>query len=366
MEIFRLSFMRHSVKKAVTASRWGRNDMRRNWDLPRGEVQRLEVDSRALAGNLLGDQTRRELPVYLPPGYRAEDHLPLLVDLVGFTGSGQSHVNWKNFGENAPERLDRLIGEGRMPPVAVAFPDCFSRLGGNQYINSAAIGRYDDYLLQEVVPLVEDRFKVGGPGRRGVFGKSSGGYGAIIHAMRHADFWAAAACHSGDMAFELCYLADLTKVLTELRLQHGGSIERFIRHFEAALKPAEKDMTVLNFLAMAASYDPDPTQFLGIRLPADPETAELMPERWANWLAHDPAVLVESTAANLKQLKALYIDCGDRDQFHLVFGARRLHRALTRLDVAHRYEEFPDDHSSVDYRMDESLPFLARALSGAP
>jgi len=340
--------------------------MRRNWDLARGEVRHLTVESKALAGNLLGDQATRDLPVYLPPGYRAADHVPLLVDLVGFTGSGQSHVNWKNFGENVPERLDRLIGEGRMPPVAVAFPDCFSRLGGNQYINSAAIGRYEDYLLQEVVPLIEDRLGVGGAGRRGVFGKSSGGYGAIIHVMRHADFWAAAACHSGDMGFELCYLADLPKVLTELSLQHGGSIERFIRHFESALKPAEKDMTVLNFLAMAASYDPDPSQFLGIRLPADPVTAELIPERWANWQAHDPALLAESMAENLKRLKALYIDCGDRDQFFLVFGARRLHRSLTRLGVTHRYEEFPDDHSSVDYRMDESLPFLAQALATAP
>jgi len=122
--------------------------MRRNWDVPRGEVRHLEIESQALAGNLLGDQSHRALPVYLPPGYRPEDQLPLLVDLVGFTGSGQSHVNWKNFGENVPERLDRLIGEGRMPPVAVAFPDCFSRLGGNQYINSTAIGRYEDYLLE--------------------------------------------------------------------------------------------------------------------------------------------------------------------------------------------------------------------------
>ena len=70
-----------------------------------------------------------------------------------------------------------------------------------------------------------------------------------------------------------------------------------------------------------------------------------------------------TSAANLAQLKALYIDCGDRDQFNLVFGARQLNRALNRLGIAHRYEEFPDDHSSVDYRMDESLPFLARALS---
>jgi enterochelin esterase-like enzyme len=338
--------------------------MRRNWTLPQGELRRLEIASEALAGNLLGDPTLRELPVYLPAAYRPGERLPLLVDLVGFTGSGQSHVNWKNFGENVPERLDRLIGEGRMPPVAVAFPDCFSRLGGNQYIDSAAIGRYEDYLLREVVPAVEDRLGIGGPGLRGVFGKSSGGYGAIVHAMRHADFWSAAACHSGDMGFELCYLADLPKVLTELRLHHGGSIERFIRHFEAAAKPGEKDMTVLNFLAMAASYDPDVSQFLGIRLPADPETAELIAERWANWQAHDPVNMADAAAPALKTLKAVYIDCGDRDQFHLAFGARRLHRALTRLGVPHRYEEFPDDHSSVDYRMDESLPFLARALAG--
>jgi S-formylglutathione hydrolase FrmB len=336
--------------------------MRKNRNLPQGELRRLEIESRALAGNLLGDPARRELHVYLPPDFRSADSPPLLVDLVGFTGSGQSHTNWKNFGENMPERLDRLIGEGHLPPVAVAFPDCFSRLGGNQYINSAAIGRYEDYLLGEVVPLVEEKFGVGGLGRRGVFGKSSGGYGAIVHAMRHADFWAAAACHSGDMAFELCYLVDLPKVLTELALKHEGSIERFIRHFESALKPGEKDMLVLNFIAMAASYDPDPSQFLGIRLPCDPATAVMIPERWANWQAHDPVNMAEASAGNLRRLKALFIDCGDHDQFNLLFGARQLHRTLTRLGIAHRYEEFPDDHSSVDYRMDESLPFLARAL----
>src|SRR5215813_7313585 len=95
--------------------------MRRNWDLPQGEVRWLEIESQALAGNLLGDQSRRALPVYLPPGYRPEDQLPLLVDLVGFTGSGQAHVNWKNFGENVPERrpADRrgphAAGRHRLP-----------------------------------------------------------------------------------------------------------------------------------------------------------------------------------------------------------------------------------------------------------
>ena len=42
--------------------------MRKNRDLPRGEIRALAIESGVLAGNLLGDPTTRELQVYLPPG----------------------------------------------------------------------------------------------------------------------------------------------------------------------------------------------------------------------------------------------------------------------------------------------------------
>ena len=329
---------------------------------PTGTVSRISVESRALERNMLGDPPVRTVDIYVPAGHDGRD-LPLLVDLVGFTGSGLSHTNWAGFRENLPERLDRLIGEQKMPPVVVAFPDCFTRLGGNQYINSAAMGAWEDFLLLEMLPAVEQRFGCGGVGRRGVFGKSSGGYGAITHALRHADIWSAAACHSGDMGFELCYLPDMPAVLRALAGAEN-SIERWWQKLEAARKHPDGAGKVVNALAMAASYDPDPTQFLGIRLPVAIDTCELIPERWANWSRQDPVVAVESHGDNLRRLKALYIDCGDKDQFNLLYGARRFARRLGQLDIAHRYEEFPDNHSSVDYRMDASLPFLAQALSG--
>jgi S-formylglutathione hydrolase FrmB len=100
-------------------------------------------------------------------------------------------------------------------------------------------------------------------------------------------------------------------------------------------------------------------------LPVDLYTGELIEERWRNWLAWDPALTVDKYADNLRKLKGIYIDCGDRDQFILHYGARRVHRALERLGIAHVYEEFPDDHTAVDYRMDKSLPFLEKALRGA-
>jgi S-formylglutathione hydrolase FrmB len=332
----------------------------RKYSGPAGVVHRLSVDSTVLRGNLLGDPSMRAVDVYVPPGHDGRG-LPLLVDLVGFTGSGLSHTGWAAFQENVPERLDRLIGEGRMPAVMVAFPDCFTRLGGNQYINSAATGPWEDYLLGEMLPAVERQFGCGGAGRRGVFGKSSGGYGAIVHGLLHADVWAAAACHSGDMAFEWCYLPDMPVALQGLA-KAGNSIRDWWTGLDAARKHPDDASAVINILAMAASYDPDPAQYLGIRLPVTLDTCELIEERWANWLRHDPLVMLETQGDNLRRLKALYIDCGTADQYRLLYGARRFVRRLGQLGIRHRFEEFDDNHSGIDYRMDESLPFIAKAL----
>jgi S-formylglutathione hydrolase FrmB len=333
----------------------------RKFQGPAGSVTRIMIDSLVLAGNLLGDPSMRAVDIYVPPGETGRG-LPLLVDLVGITSSGLSHTNWMGFSENMPERLDRLIGERRMQPVVVAFPDCFTRLGGNQYINSAAMGAWEDFLLHEMLPAIETRFGCGGNGRRGVFGKSSGGYGAITHALRHSDIWSAAACHSGDMAFELCYLPDMPAVLRSLA-RVENSIERWWTEFESAKKRPDNSFKVMNALAMAASYDPDPTQFLGMRLPVTFDTCEIIEDRWANWLLHDPVVAVDRYVDNLRRLKALYIDCGTSDQFNLLYGARRLVKRLKGHLIDHRYEEFPDNHSGVDYRLDESLPILVQAIS---
>jgi S-formylglutathione hydrolase FrmB len=149
-----------------------------------------------------------------------------------------------------------------------------------------------------MLPAIEQRFGCGGTGRRGVFGKSSGGYGAITHALRHSDIWAAAACHSGDMGFELCYLPDMPAVLRALAGAEN-SIEKWWQQLEGARKHPDGSFKVVNALAMAASYDPDPTQFLGIRLPVTFDTCEIIEERWANWMQQDPVVAIETQADNL-------------------------------------------------------------------
>lgn len=334
----------------------------RRTEHPAGSVHSIIVEGKSLAHNRLGDPTARRVDVYVPHGHDGKS-LPLLVDLVGFTAGGPAHTNWKNFGENVPERLDRLIGDKQMKPVVVAFPDCFTRLGGNQYVNSSAMGNWEDFLIGEMLPAVEGQFGCGGTGRRGVFGKSSGGHGSLVHAMLHPDVWAAAASHSGDAGFDNLYIGEFPKLLRQLA--KAGSIQAWIEKFEAKLKSGGDDWMVLLMLAQAASFDPDPdpAAFLGLRLPVSWDTCELIADRWANWLRFDPAEIVKTHADAVGRLKAFYLDCGTQDQYNILYGSRRIHQVLEGRGVAHRYEEFDDDHSNVDYRMDVSLPLLAEALS---
>jgi enterochelin esterase-like enzyme len=335
--------------------------MRKDHTLPRGELHRLQHVSAVLEGNPLGDPAERELHVWTPPGWRPSESLPLLVDLTGYWGAGPGHTNWKNYGENVPERLDRLCHEG-MARCVVAFPDCFTKLYGNQYLNSIGSGRYADYVCDEIVPFVEAKFNCGGKGRRGVFGKSSGGYGAAWHGMNRSDCWDAISINSGDMGFDALYVPALLEDLNLLR-EHDNSIEKFVRHVESKPKLKDKESMALMDFAQSAFYDPDPTQFRSMRLPLDPYTGEFIPERWNNWMKHDPVVMFDSLGENLRKLKLVYMDCGNHDQFRIHLGMRRFARKLKAAGIEHIYEEYDDDHSSVDYRMDVFLPLLAKTLS---
>ena len=73
---------------------------------PPGTLAVLEHSSQILKGNPLGDPHVRKVGVWLPPQYdaSARQRFTVLYDLVGFTGSGLAHANWKPFGDNVPER----------------------------------------------------------------------------------------------------------------------------------------------------------------------------------------------------------------------------------------------------------------------
>ncbi|GIW72810.1 MAG: esterase [Planctomycetota bacterium] len=337
-----------------------------NFARPRGRVLELVIESEALRNNLLGDPPARTVAVYLPEGYdRSEARYPVFVYLAAYTSGGLAQLGWKGFGESLPQRLDRLVAAGAMGPVIAVLPDCFTSLGGNQYVDSAAVGRWARFLTEELLPRIDAGFRtIAGREGRAVLGRSSGGYGALVHGMCYPQAWGAVACHSGDVAFDLVYRPELPRALDTIA-RHGGSIPAFLEAVARAPKLRGEHWQALLVLGLAASFDPDPAAPFGIRLPVDPHTCALIPARWERWLAHDPLRLLEQSPCQqaLRRLRGLWLDCGSRDQYAIHYGMRLLVRRLGALGIPHHYEEFDDDHSGIDYRLDRSLPFLYHTLT---
>jgi enterochelin esterase family protein len=333
----------------------------------RGTVVIEDVESEVLRGNPAGDPHRRRVPVYLPPGYQDDParRYPVVFVLAGFTGRGRMLLNDNPWSPALDDRMDALIDSGACAPMILVMPDGFTRYGGSQYLNSSATGRYEDHLIEELVPRVDARYRtLGGRGHRGIAGKSSGGYGALVLGMKHPDVFGAVACHSGDMAFDYCYRSDVPGFCE--RVQAAGGLEAWFDRFRRSRQKGKDDIATLNILAMAAAYSPDPAvPPFGIDLPIDLATGAWRDAVWRRWLECDPLVMVERRAEALRSLRLLFLDCGTRDEWHLHLGLRLLVRRLEALGVPHQHQEFDDGHMNVSYRYDVSLPLLARALGAA-
>ncbi len=329
-----------------------------------GRVEVHEVRSRLLEGNPLGDSPLRHVPVYLPPGYDAEGgrRYPVLYALAGFNGSGRSYLNWDWYQPDLPTRLNRLIEGGGMPPVVVVMVDGMTRLGGNQYVDSPAVGPWARHICEELVPWAERAFRLL-PGRehRGVFGKSSGGYGALMMGLEHADVFAGVASHSGDAYFEYCYGVHFPSTIDTLRAV--GGLTAFLDQLHTRPKCPPAWGGALIVVAQAAFYSPNPAAPQGFDLPFVLETGERREDVLARWRERDPVHLVARHAAALRSLRLLWFDCGTRDEWNLHHGTRMLAARLTAAGVPHVHEEFDDDHKQVSYRYEVSLPRLARALA---
>jgi hypothetical protein len=330
-----------------------------------GRFDELRFESEALKGNPLGDPDVRPLWIYLPPGYDEEpDRRYVSVYAIqGLTGQLEAWRNRSPFRKNFPELVDELFRSGAIPPAIVVWVDAFTALGGSQFLDSPATGRYHTYLCDEIVSFVDERYRTAAAARhRAIMGKSSGGYGAMVTPMLRPDLFGGLATHAGDAAFEICYQRDFPEAARALRDDYDGSYERFWEDFRS--RPAfskKSDHVLLNVWCMAACYSADVDGT--VRLPFETATGKLVPEVWDRWLAWDPVRMVARYADALRGLDAIYIDAGKRDEFFLDLGAEAFRQALGEIGITDlAFELFDGGHMAIEYRYPLALRYLVERL----
>jgi S-formylglutathione hydrolase FrmB len=332
----------------------------------RGRIDEHELESEVLQGNPLGDPHRRPLWVYAPPGYDDEPgrRYPSIYVIQGLTGQLDMWRNRFAFRHNFPELADELFASGGAPPAILVYVDCWTSLGGSQFLDSRGTGRYHTYLCEEVVPWVDAHYRtLSAPEHRGITGKSSGGYGAMVTPMLRPDLFGGLATHAGDALFENCYLPEFRESARALREEYGGSYERFWEDFRS--RPAlskDSDHVLLDSWCMAACYSADEDGT--VRVPFDPATGKLVPEVWERWLEKDPVRMVAEHAAALRGMKAIYIDAGKRDEWYLDLGAEAFRRELEAIGVTDVvFELFDATHMAIEYRYPLGVKYLAERLT---
>ncbi|HWG73343.1 MAG TPA: alpha/beta hydrolase-fold protein [Acidimicrobiales bacterium] len=338
------------------------------WDEElKGRIDQHLLVSQALATNPLGDPARRPLWVYVPPGYDdgQDRRYPTVYVLQGYGG----HVTmWRNrsaFRQPFPETADAVFAREEAPPAIVVYVDAWTAYGGSQFVDSPGTGQYHTYLCEEVIAFVDTRYRtVPDASHRGIMGKSSGGFGAMITPMLRPDLFGGLATHAGDALYELLYIPEFAKAVRALR-DFDGSIERWWLDFRSRVpftRPDDELLLLVLGCTACFSAEGDGTPIL----PFDPHSGRLREAVWARWLDWDPVRMVSRHREALRGLRAVWIDGGTKDEWYLDLGAVAFRDELSAIGVTDvHFELFDGTHSGIDYRYPLSLAYLATRLARA-
>ncbi|GAA2431656.1 alpha/beta hydrolase [Streptomyces macrosporus] len=261
--------------------------------------------------------------LYLPPGFTGDEHrddgrtLPVL---YLHHGSGDDNTAWLRKGD-AQAVLDRAVARREIPPTVVVMPDArrdTTRPAGGQYLtyhmnDADGSHRYADMFVEEFVPFVERRHRVGGTsGRRCVGGLSMGGFGALSYALRHPGMFAAAfSLSTGFRTDEQIVALDMDAYNHRYGRAWGEDLEG-----EARLNDLYRHWNLLN--------------------------------------------AIDRTPADVLSRTAWFLDCGAYDG--LFEGNADLHLALTRKGVPHRFMSREGGHDWAYWT--SGLPIALGFLAG--
>jgi len=243
-----------------------------------------QIDSQHLAGNAIGDPSRRDLVVYLPPGYHTSTRrYPTAYLLHGFSSRA---IHWTSdmLGGGVLYRaidpvLDEVVSARRAAEMIVVMPDGWSKWGCSQWVDSPVNGNFEQYVAREVVAHVDQHYRtIPAAASRGVFGISSGGLGAWHLGSRNPDVFAAMALLSADSYFDLTHRAWLYRYYNNVFPGEPRG-------------PVSGDEYSWLAYGLGSCYTPNvdnPPYY--VDLPIEFPSGALIEPLWERWLSYDPVV----------------------------------------------------------------------------
>jgi enterochelin esterase-like enzyme len=354
-------------------------------DSVRAEVIENTIPAPALEGSLLDVPANQLVAVYLPPSYGTGDRrYPVVYFLPGF---GEPVPYFARFGVFQGfvlgPSVDRLIAAGTIREMIVVIPNGVTVMGGSFYANSPVSGDWEDFIVQDLVGHVDRTYRtIPRADARGIAGHSMGGTGALHLGLRHPEVFAAIYALSPGL-FDSTGLADsplfsdrhtidqVLKDREELRRVSGDAARCRLIAFASDLSFIRHSFEEELTFAYGSAFAPDPdgpSPFFEYPYTRSDTTLVRDDRIWKQWEAGfgDLPAKLAANEGHLRQLKAIAIDYGEKEEFAWIpRGCRYLARLLRARGVEPTVLSFPGGHDDqVKSRLEESmLPFLSQQLA---
>jgi enterochelin esterase-like enzyme len=312
-----------------------------------GSVERIKVPAPALAGNLQGNATERDVVVYLPPSYGQDSsrRYPVVYLLHGWLPGAEQQAQMFRLQQGA----DQAIAQAEAKELIVVLPDAQTVLGGAMYSTSVTSGDFEGFIVRDLIDYIDSHYRtLATRASRGLAGHSMGGYGTLRIAMKYP------ALYSSFYAMSSCCLTPFNA--NDPNIASASELDTL----EAA---SSAPIFVRVQLTQGAAWSPNPAKpplFLDMPL----VDGEVDPLVMAKWDANTPLAMIDQYIPNLRQYDAIALEVGLQDG--LLAGNRQLDQVLTDYGVEHSFGTYEGDHTNRIAERFEGwvMPFFSEHLVG--
>ena len=332
-------------------------------------IKWLSIDANSLSHSLMGDSTKRQIPILLPPNYSASrsEPYPVVAVLAGYGSHPAKFIHSSSvFERPLATRLLHAMENKTCAEAIIVFPDCTSALGGSQYINSPVLGNYMDFLCDELIPLVDQTYHTHTDRRfRAITGHSSGGYGAMVTSMLRPDVFAHMASSAGDCFFEALFMPLITPTL--IAIKQAGDVEAFMTRFLNDTIPGHRgNFEAMMMLAMAPCFAPNEERpiLLG-DLFFSLHDGKIDQSIWQRYLAWDPVHMCAKHLDSLAKMHTIRLDCGRSDPYGMQWGQQQIATQLEHANIAVELNEYSGGHNHQSARQVERISSILSTIQNS-
>jgi S-formylglutathione hydrolase len=348
-------------------------------------VSRLIVDripAPSLAGNLFGDTTQQPIAIYLPPSYETtKTRYPVVYFLPGFGDGITLYLDGTYQGFKLQTTMDSLIRVGAIKEMIIVIANGRNNLGGSFYANSPATGNWEDFIVKELVRVIDSRYRtILSPGARGIAGHSMGGSGALRLGMHHPDIFGSVYAMSPGLFDENGLLEssmftdekstrDYLKLDNELKtLNRHEATTKLSVVFDSLLSNNRWDLVFT--LAYGAAFSARPSANAPhIDYPYSLRNDSLILDSliWRRWEKGfgDLSERIAQYRGMPERLRSIAIEYGNDDEnLWIPKGCQYFSQLLTKQSIPHQLIPFQGKHQdSLGIRMSQfMLPFFSENL----